>query len=106
MSKFDGESEEPFDGRAVKMGENKYPHIAVATFADMNLNGFRDLRETVTQAWRRLGLLNHNESINHDRYVSCVTGSVRDLVAEGFISDKIGDTYIRNASEPLPDWVR
>ena len=46
---FDGRSEEPFDGRAIQ-SEGDYPHIAVATFADMNHNGFRDYRESVTQA--------------------------------------------------------
>lgn len=104
---FDGVSEEPFDGRAVKQGEDKYPHIAIATFADMNRNGYRDLRETVTEAWRRLGLLEHDESFDRTRYLSCVERSVAALTAQGFIADKVGAMYLEKArSGVLPDWAR
>lgn len=104
---FDGKSEEPLDGRAVKIGEDRYPHIEVATFADMNLNGYRDFRETVTQAWRRLGLLRQNQVFNRDRYVSCVQDSVRQLTNQGFISGKTGAYYLQQAkSGPLPEWIQ
>jgi hypothetical protein len=103
---FDGVSEEPFDGRA-RMEEEEGPHIAIATFADMNLNGFRDLRETVTQAWRRLGILQPNESFNRDRYVACVQAVVDRLSREGFIAKNTADFYLDQArSGSLPDWVR
>ena len=39
---FDGANMEPLDGRGV--------------FVDMNGDGVRDKRETVSQAWQRLGL--------------------------------------------------
>ncbi len=104
---FDGVSEEPFDGRSIKKGEDEHPHIAIATFADMNRNGYRDFRETVTEAWRRLGLLELNENFSRERYVSCVEESVGKLTGGGFISSKVGDFYIEQAQgKPLPDWVR
>jgi hypothetical protein len=104
---FDGSSEEPFDGRAVTKGEDGYPHIAVATFADMNRNGYRDLRETVTQAWRRLDLIESDETFSRGRYVDCVEKSVNRLTDEGFIAAAVGRHYIEQArSGALPDWVR
>lgn len=104
---FDGVSEEPFDGRAVRKGEDNYPHIEVATFADMNRNGYRDFRETVTQAWRRIGLLRHSEVFSRARYISCVEDSVVTLTSQGFISDNVGDAYVEQAkTKPLPEWVR
>jgi hypothetical protein len=104
---FDGTGEEPFDGRAIKKAENNYPHIAVATFADMNLNGFRDFRETVSQAWHRLGLLRPNQKINKERYVRCIENSVNQLTSQRFISEKVGKYYIDQArSTDLPDWVK
>jgi hypothetical protein len=103
---FDGRSEEPFDGRAIQ-NEGDYPHIAIATFADMNHNGFRDYRESVTQAWRRLGLLKPQQSISQDRYERCVRAEVTRLRKQGFISEKVGRHYIEQArSRPLPEWVR
>lgn len=104
---FDGVSEEPFDGRAVKKGEDDYPIIELATFADMNRNGYRDFRESVTQAWRRIGLLEHSEVFSHARYISCVEDSVVTLTSQGFISDNVGDFYVEQAkTTPLPEWVR
>jgi hypothetical protein len=103
---FDGESEEPFDGRAIQQ-QGDYPHIAVATFADMNLNGFRDYRESVTQAWRRLGLLRPDQSFSRDDYIACVQQKVAELIDKKFISDKVGGHYIEQArSAELPDWLR
>ena len=103
---FDGESEEPFDGRAIKQ-EGNYPHIAVATFADMNRNGYRDYRESVSEAWRRLGLLKPNQRISQARYAACVEDAARGLVRQGFISRRTGDFYIEKArGGSLPEWVR
>jgi len=103
---FDGQSEEPFDGRAIQEAEG-YPHIAVATFADMNRNGYRDYRESVTQAWRRLGLLKADQEFNKDRFVSCVRSEARKLIDQKFISEEVGRYYIEQSrSLPLPDWAR
>ena len=103
---FDGHSEEPFDGRAIQ-NEGDYPHIAVATFADMNRNGYRDYRESVTQAWRRLGLLKPNQSFNRDRYNRCVQAVVEKLTKQKFISEEIGGYYVEQArSRPMPEWAQ
>src|SRR6185437_10621598 len=47
---FDGTNLEPVDGRGV--------------FVDMNGNGVRDKRESVTQAWQRVGLLKAGQQFN------------------------------------------
>ncbi|MDX1500501.1 MAG: alpha/beta hydrolase domain-containing protein, partial [Woeseiaceae bacterium] len=104
---FDGESEEPFDGRAVQKGDDGYPHIAIATFADMNRNGYRDLRETVTGAWRRLELIGPDEQFSRARYVRCVEDAVAKLASAGFIAPPVAGHYVERARRaPLPDWVR
>ena len=41
-------------------------------FVDMNRTGIWDFRETPTQAWQRLGLLNQGEALTPAAYVSCV----------------------------------
>lgn len=86
---FDGESLEPLDGRGV--------------FVDMNLNGYQDLRETVTGAWRRLGLLGEQESFTRKRYVACVQDTVNNLRAERLLSESFAGQYVENAGvRPLP----
>ena len=104
---FDGNGEEPFDGRAIERDEEEDSQFTLATFADMNLNGYRDFRETVTQAWQRLGILQHNESFSRERYMSCVQQTVEELEDRGFISGQVGEYYVEQASTgSLPDWVR
>jgi hypothetical protein len=76
---FDGSSEEPLDGRGV--------------FVDMNRNGYHDYRETVEQAWRRLGLLQSGESFNRERYLSCVDQAVRHLEQDGFLTKATAQLY-------------
>ena len=85
LGPFDGESLEPEDGRKI--------------YVDMNLNGRHDRRETVTEAWQRLGLMKGNERFNRDRYVECVKAAVSGLTQEGFITKEIADLYIREAAE-------
>ena len=80
---FDGKSMEPFDGDV--------------RFVDMNFDGKRDKRETVTEAWRRLGLLKPNETFNQDRYVACVQAAVAKLQKDKFITDKFAQEYIQEA---------
>ncbi len=50
FASFDGQSLEPLDGRGV--------------FVDMNLNRYLDHRESVDQAWHRLGLLTPGEKFS------------------------------------------
>ena len=83
FAEFDGKEEEPVDGRGV--------------FVDMNRNGYRDQRESVTDAWRRLGLLKPGESFSREKYVECLRSSVSKLSREGFISEQAARSYIEQA---------
>jgi hypothetical protein len=80
---FTGEGLEPLDGRKA--------------FVDMNRNGVWDYRETPTQAWRRLGLLQKNEELTREKYVACVQRAADQLRTEGFFSDKTAAAYVERA---------
>jgi hypothetical protein len=80
---FTGDGLEPLDGKKV--------------FVDMNRNGVWDYRETPTQAWRRLGLLQRNEELTRDRHVACVQRAAEQLRKEGFFSDKAAAWYVEQA---------
>ena len=81
---FDGANLEPLDAR----GE----------LVDMNGNGKRDRRETVTEAWRRLGLLQRRQRFDRESYVGCVTQVVSELVDEGLLSQNVGRYYVERAA--------
>jgi hypothetical protein len=80
---FTGEGLEPLDGNKV--------------FVDMNRNGVWDFRETPTQAWRRVGLLQKTEELTRDKYVACVQAAAESLRKDGFFSDKTAAWYIEQA---------
>jgi hypothetical protein len=80
---FTGRGIEPLDGKKV--------------FVDMNRNGVWDYRETPTDAWRRLGLLAHNETLTTERYVACVQRVANQLRDEGFFSEKTAAGYVERA---------
>jgi len=80
---FTGEGLEPLDGKKV--------------FVDMNRNGVWDRRETPTEAWRRLGLLQTHEDLTRDTYVACVQRAADQLRKEGFFSDKTASAYVEQA---------
>jgi hypothetical protein len=80
---FTGQGIEPLDGKKV--------------FVDMNRNGVWDYRETPTQAWRRLGLLQKTEELTRDKYVACVQRAADQLRKEGFFSDKTAAAYVAQA---------
>jgi hypothetical protein len=80
---FTGDGLEPLDGKKV--------------FVDMNRNGVWDYRETPTQAWRRLGLLQKNAELTRDQYVACVQRAADQLRKEGFFSDKTAAAYVEQA---------
>jgi hypothetical protein len=82
---FDGLNPEPLDGRG--------------KLVDMNGDGRRDRRETVTEAWRRLGLLEPDQSFDRQRYVACVTGAVSKLVGQGLLPEALATHYIDGAKE-------
>ncbi len=80
---FTGEGLEPLDGKK--------------TFVDMNRNGVWDYRETPTQAWRRLGLLQKTEELTHEKYVGCVQNAAEQLRKDGFFSDETAARYVDQA---------
>jgi hypothetical protein len=89
---FTGRGLEPLDGRDV--------------FADMNRNGVWDFRESPTQAWQRLGLLQKGESLTREKYAACVQSAATALREAGFFSDKTVAWYADQAQktelEPKP----
>jgi hypothetical protein len=87
---FTGEGLEPLDGDNV--------------FVDMNRNGVRDFRETPTQAWQRLGLLQTGETLTQEKYASCVQRAADHLREDGFFSDQTAQGYVEQAknAEILP----
>ncbi|MCH7570334.1 MAG: hypothetical protein IH919_07190, partial [Deltaproteobacteria bacterium] len=86
---FDGKSLEPHDGRGI--------------FVDMNLNRYLDYRESVEQAWHRLGLLKAGEKFTRSAYQACVEDAVAKLQSEKFISARVAVLYIEEAArENLP----
>jgi hypothetical protein len=90
LARFDGINQEPLDAR----GE----------FVDMNGNGARDKRESLTQAWQRAGLLKKGEAFNRNVYVSCVKAAAGKLVKEGLLPQKVADDYAEQAAKvSIPD---
>jgi hypothetical protein len=72
----------------------------------MNLNRYRDYRENVTRARRRLAMLGQGEKFTRDAYFECVKSAVTKLRAEEFISEETATHYLDQASkEKLPEWV-
>ena len=63
----------------------------------MNGNGVWDYRETPTQAWRRLGRLQPNETLTREKYVACVQSAAEALRKDGFFSDKTAAWYAEHA---------
>ena len=87
---FDGTNVEPLDDRGV--------------FVDMNGNGIRDKRETVTGAWQRLGLLKPGRKLTQTTYAACVKAAAAKLVKEGLLPKKVGEFYTERAGKTrLPD---
>ena len=80
---YDGAGLEPLDGQLI--------------YVDMNLNGRRDGRETVTQAWRRLGLLGEHEAFARAKYVACVQQAATKMRQENFLTDQVVRQYVEEA---------
>lgn len=86
---YDGSSLEPMDGQL--------------QYVDMNENGRRDTRETVTDAWIRMGLLKAGETFDRAKYVACVQNSTARLRKEGLITERVAALYVEEAGkDPLP----
>jgi Alpha/beta hydrolase domain len=90
LASFDGVNLEPLDGRGV--------------LVDMNGNGMRDKRETVSQAWQRLGLLKPGQKLTQAFYANCVNAAASKLVKEGLLPKKVGEFYVEQANKTrLPE---
>jgi hypothetical protein len=73
---------------------------------DMNHNSIRDVRETLTQAWKRRGregethgTLTPMETLTHARYVSCVTEVASELFGRRLLGESAMRDYIKRATE-------
>jgi hypothetical protein len=66
-------------------------------FVDMNRDGVWDYRETPTEAWRRLGLLQKSETLTREKYQACVGHAADQLRSDGFFSDKTAAWYVEQA---------
>jgi Alpha/beta hydrolase domain len=87
---FDGTNSEPVDGRGM--------------FVDMNGDGVRDKRESVSQAWQRLGLLKPGQKLTQAVYFACVNAAASKLVKEGLLPKKVGEFYVEQANKArLPE---
>ena len=80
-------------------GKGLEPLDEAKVFVDMNRNGVWDERETVTAAWRRLGLLRPLEGLTRDRYVGCVQAAAETLAADGFLSQANAAWYVDQARQ-------
>jgi hypothetical protein len=80
---YDGMTLEPMDGQLL--------------YVDMNKNGRRDRRETVTEAWQRLGLLRQGESFDRAKFVACVQDAVAKLRADNVITEESAQLYVAEA---------
>jgi Alpha/beta hydrolase domain len=85
FARFDGVNLEPLDGRG--------------QFLDMNGNGVQDKRETVTQAWQRLGLLKAGQKLTQALYAGCVKAAASKLVNEGLLPKRVGEHYSERAGK-------
>ena len=85
FARFDGVNLEPLDARG--------------QFVDMNGNGLRDKRETVTQAWQRLGLLKPGQELTPSVYAGCVKAAASKLVNDGLLPKKVSEHYIERAGK-------
>ena len=81
---FDGQGLEPQDGRGV--------------FVDMDLDRYLGYRESVDQAWHRLGLLKPGEEFSRSKYQACVEDVVGKLKQEKLITERVAARYIQETS--------
>lgn len=78
-------------------GEGVEPLDETNVFVDMNRNAVWDFRETSSQAWQRLGLLNPGEHLTRERYVQCIREAATRLQKDGFFSQATVDKYVQQA---------
>ena len=81
----------PFSGRGLE------PRDGRGEFVDMNRNGVWDLRESTSDAWKRLGLLDRGEALTREKYTDCVKQAADRLVRDGFFSAATAARYVTEA---------
>jgi hypothetical protein len=82
-------------------GKGIEPLNAKNVWVDMNRNGVWDYRETPTDAWRRMGLLQRTETLMREKYVACVQSAAADaLNKDGFFSRQVGRELYAAAMRP------
>lgn len=64
----------------------------------MNLNRYLDQRESMEQAWQRLGLLKPGERFSRSKYQACGEASVAELKQEKLITERGAARYLQEAS--------
>ena len=64
----------------------------------MNGNGTRDKRETIAQAWQRLGLIKPGQKMSASVYQNCVKSAAGKLVRQGLLPAKVAEFYTGKAS--------
>jgi hypothetical protein len=78
-------------------GEGIEPRDDHGVFVDMNGNGLWDFRETPSEAWQRLGLLERGDELTRSRYVSCVDTAATALASDGFFDPETAGDYVERA---------
>jgi Alpha/beta hydrolase domain len=78
-------------------GEGVEPLDETDVFVDMNRNAVWDFRETPSEAWRRLGLLDSGERLSRERYVQCIREAATGLQEDGLFSEATVDRYVQEA---------
>jgi hypothetical protein len=81
----------PFTGQGLE------PLDANKVYVDMNRNGVWDYRESPSQAWRRLGLLQAGQELTRAAYTACVQKSAEGLRKDGFFSEATVTWYLEQA---------
>ncbi|MCK5352995.1 hypothetical protein KAJ77_10445 [bacterium] len=73
---------------------------------DMNHNGIRDRRETLTEAWQRrrkegekYGILDQDETFTHSHYLNCVRSVATELFEQRLLSRIAMLDYIQKATD-------
>ena len=76
---------------------------------DMNHNGIRDRRETLTEAWRRrraegkkYGILENDETFTHAHFVNCVKAVAEELAEQRLLSRHAMLDYVQRAEATDP----
>jgi hypothetical protein len=88
LAHYDGVGDEPLDSRGV--------------LVDMNGNGARDARESVTAAWQRLGLLAPGEALTAAHYAGCVEQAAAALAQDGLLPTALVGYYRQQALQQAP----